>query len=62
MDFESFLKFIEQVAGKIFPSIEISKAFIYLIQDFLIPLLQNKSSESRCVQNNQILDLVTKLE
>lgn len=49
MDFESFLKFLEIVAGKVFPSIDISMAFMYLIQDFILPLLQNKSSESRCV-------------
>ena len=63
MDFEHFLKFLEIVASKIFPSIDISLAFQYLIEDFILPLLQNKKlAESRCVQNNQILDLVSKIE
>jgi len=38
MDFEHFLKFLEILAEKIFPQIDISDAFMYLINDFLLPL------------------------
>lgn len=38
MDFEHFLKFIEICAEKIFPQIDVSNAFIFLIEDFLLPL------------------------
>lgn len=63
MDFEHFLKFLQDVASKIFVRLDKSKGFTYLVADFIIPLLsKHQESESRCIQNNQILDLVTKLE
>jgi len=40
MDFEHFLKFLETISKKILPSISVSKAFKYLIADFILPLLQ----------------------
>ena len=61
MDFEHFIKFMEQIAEKVFPSLPISQAFVYLLADFILPLLQ-ELSETRCVQNKQILDLIGKLE
>ena len=63
LDFEHFIKFLEQIAEKIFPSIPLSRAFTYLIGDFIVPILWDKRlPENRCVQNNKILELVTKLE
>ena len=63
LDFEHFIKFMEQIAEKIFPAIPLSRAFCYLIGDFIVPILKDKRlPENRCVQNNKILELVTKLE
>ena len=47
LDFEHFLKFLEILAEKIFPQIDVSSAFIFLIDDFILPL--QKANESRCV-------------
>ena len=50
MDFEHFQKFLEMIAKKVLPNIPVSKAFVYLLADFILPLLhEKKNQESRCV-------------